>query len=170
MTEDELRKECTAMWHKIYDSSTTREQDIGSLMALCKRMQAGPIEPPIAACSGYSRAGGTVKDEVRARSNVMSNFHDSVSTIMKQIKEQKDWEIVTTLSIELERIKSEVLAAASKGENYIDGFPTGALGQALLEELGPGFRANTEQYRTLGLSDGQGYLDDTYIPHTRLMW
>jgi hypothetical protein len=71
----------------------------------------------------------------------------------------------------LNAIKQRVREAAKRGEHYIDLFPTGLLGDALLELLGPGFRADTDTTRLINIDDGAGgYSDGSYIPHTRLIW
>jgi hypothetical protein len=63
MTDDELKKECTVMWLKIYDSSTTREHDVESLMALCKRQQAVGLREIANEMreSGNDRLGGWIE-------------------------------------------------------------------------------------------------------------
>jgi len=67
--------------------------------------------------------------------------------------------------------KERIVAAAKQGEYYLDGFPTGLLGDELLHLLGPEFEANTNEYRIIGESDGQGYVDEsTFMADTRLMW
>lgn len=74
------------------------------------------------------------------------------------------------LPLHLPIIKKRVLEAAKKGECSIDLFPTGPLGNALLEKLGPGFRADTDTQRYVGGGDGQGWYEGPYIAHTRLIW
>jgi len=71
---------------------------------------------------------------------------------------------------QLQIIKPRIIEAAKRGESWIDLFPTGSLGNALLDLLGSGFRADTSTTHMIGLSDGQGWSDGSYIAHTRLMW
>jgi hypothetical protein len=40
LRDDELRKECSAMWYRQYASHATVQEDIQALFALCKRQQA----------------------------------------------------------------------------------------------------------------------------------
>jgi hypothetical protein len=113
-------------------------------------------------------------------------FHDEVMATTDAVLEKKrklkereealayrksrDWAEQEALT-RIPEIKKRVREAAKRGENSIDLFPTGMLGDAILDVLGPGFRADTDTTRMIHTDDGQGgYSDGSYIPHTRLIW
>lgn len=115
----------------------------------------------------------------------MQNFHTEITQLTQEVNKKKEQLrvqvaieqsrknkkcITTEASSQLPIIKKRIREAAHSGVCYIDLFPTGALGDALLELLGSGFRADTATQSLVGLSDGQGWYEGPYIPHTRLLW